>query len=113
MFPGITLRTPNNISYVHTRDQLKSPQELGYIVSRPKHTRSRKIFTITWADEKVLQTSELSNLLGFYDTYLGSSFTFTDIDSSTYTVIFSDSIKYSEVRMSSGLYQVEVTVEEV
>lgn len=53
--------------------QIRTEMESGLVRSRPKHTRSRHMFTLGWRN---LKQSEYDTLKTFFTTNIGTTFTF-------------------------------------
>lgn len=118
MFPGITIRNPGSIDYTFKKDQYVTPKNLGVVVTRTKHQKSRRFIVLKWGGDSALReygaVTELSDLLSMFDTYTGNSFTFTDPNNNIEHIVpFSGPIKYKAIQTGSGLYEVEVVLEEV
>jgi len=104
-----SIATPSTLTDRTRKDQIKTDFAAGYVQSRPKWTRSRKIFDLSW---KAMSTGDKTTLETFFENNVGDTFTWTYPDSgTTYTVRFSDdelSFKYVPV----GHWQIDITLEE-
>jgi len=70
------------------KQQVKTPFEAGYVLSRPVATLMKRNFTIGWPS--MLRT-DYDLLVAFFNTYQGSIFNFTHpITDVVYTVGFMD-----------------------
>jgi len=103
------IMTPSTITERLQKNQIKTDFSAGYVLSRPKWTRSRKTFELSWptmidADKQTLQT--------FFNDNLGDTFTWTHpLTAAVYTVRFGDdelSFEYVPV----DLWQIRVALEE-
>ena len=94
---------------------LKTPIEGGYVVSRPRHTRTARItFTTGFTSMTDAQRIELEN---FYDSQRGPSNVFDWIDpatGTTYTVRFTDKLDFKYTGMGpTKLWDVTFSLEQV
>lgn len=81
-----------------TEEEFYKPQrkiefEANYIQSAPKATRGRRRFPLSW---ELMTETEYQTLETFFNTYQGTSFTYTHpIRATSHTCVFSaDSIKH-------------------
>lgn len=91
------------------KPQVRSEFEAGYVQTRPRATRERRIFKLNWL---ALPTADWATLDAFFVANIGGTFTWTNPeDSQSYTVRFADDSLESQIR-SNGLRTVSLTLEE-
>ena len=102
------IREASTIRETSHREVFKS--NVGYIMTRPKWTRTTRKFNLKW---KNMTTADKATLQTFFDDNVGSSFDWTySLTSTTYTVIFgSDSLVFSSV--APGFWSISLKLEEV
>jgi len=104
-----SIEDPSSLKEAPQKRQIKSDFAGGYVQSRPKWTRTRKLFTLGWeamsdADKETLET--------FFDNNLGGTFSWTHpISETTYTVRFvNDNLEFSY--RPHNYWQISVDLEE-
>ena len=107
-----TLSKDVSVSY---EEQIIKPSvrvkfEGNYVQSRPKYTRTQKIFKISFS---ALTSSDISTLNTFFDDNHGSSFNWTNpVTSTVFNVRFmEDSIKYKHQNVN--LFSTTFSLEEI
>ena len=107
IWPGIA--APTKMTERKQKAQIKSDMSAGYVQSRAKWTRSRKVFELSWsemsnADKEILET--------FFSDNIGDTFEWTHpLSGIPYTVRFVEdelSARYVYVLR----WQVDLTLEE-
>lgn len=94
-YPTFSQYSILSISFELENNVISSPLDAGYELRRPRFTRSRKTISV---DYEILSTSDKEALLTHYNTVgLATSFTFTDVNNNSYTVYFTQPLKYKEV----------------
>lgn len=106
-WPGIA--APTSMTERKKKAQIRSDFAAGYVQSRAKWTRSRKIFELSW---NVMSDSDKSTLETFFDDNLGGTFTWAHpLSGTSYTVRFvGDELLAKYVKVNR--WQVDVTLEE-
>ena len=93
---------------------MRSPQEAGYEQTRPRTTRPRRNFGVTYiglesVDEALLRTFEITTLRNGSD-----SFNWTHpLSSTVYTVRLTGPIKFTRIKSRVGAVNVSMTLREV
>ena len=109
-----SIATPNlPLEEISTTSTIRSPYEAGYVNTRPRWTRARKVFVLRW---NALSSSDFTTLRTFFEDTVnggGDSFTWTQpVTSTSYTVRFAqDNLRFSTV--TSDRYKGSVILEEV
>ena len=108
-FPSI--QHPSGLEETRVDPTIRSEMESGIVATRPRYTRIRKSWTLTWAN---LRGADYFTLSGFYDDRKGGSLPFSWTNSkrnATYTVRFKGDIsaKYTD----GGCWNVSLTLEEL
>jgi len=89
---------------------VRTESEGNYVHTRPRTSRGRNRWTLKW---EYIDDTDYQNLKGFFDENQGSAFSWTNpIDSTTYTVMFSDDTFKGEA-VSPGYWNVELNIEEL
>lgn len=103
------IKEPTSLQERLKKGQLIADFEAGYVQSTAKWTRSRKIFEMTWSG---MTDSDKETLESFFDSSLGSAFTWTHpLSGQTYTVMFAyDEFPARYVPLNH--WRVELTLEE-
>lgn len=92
------------------KPQIRTEFEAGYVQSRPRCTRARSRFELTW---KAMPEADLATLRTFFETYQGDNFDWTHPTSATtYDVRFSGDTLDAKL-VFNGHYEVSLTLEEV
>ena len=109
MWPEIQL--PSSLEETTPDPAIRSEFEDGSVHTRPRYTRLRRTWTLTWQN---LKGADYRTLRAFYVSQKGGSLTFTwqnPIERTTFTVRFTGDItaKYTEV----DHWNVTVRLEEV
>lgn len=92
------------------RPQVRQEFESNYVQSRPRTTRATKRWALSWA---ALTEADYQTLLTFFNTYQGSSFTWTHpVSAVSYTCRFSGDTLESEITLT-GYRRVSLQIEEV
>ena len=108
------IETPNlPLEEVGRLSTVRSPYEAGYVNTRPRWTRARRSFVLTW---NALSSSGFSTLRAFFEETVrggGDSFTWTHpVTSTSYTVRFAqDELRFTAIL--GDRYRGSVTLEEV
>ena len=108
-FPSLPAPTyPLTIS---TEDPaLKSDFENGSQQTRPKFTRQRQAWGLSW---NALTTADRETLAAFFITTAGGSLSFLWTEPVTSTPIEVRFISFTETQLSPDLYTVSITIREV
>lgn len=94
----------------HYKPQIRTEFEGNYVQSRARATRSINRWNLTWA---LLLEADFQTLLTFFDTNLGSSFTWVHpVTSVSYTCRFSQDTLKSTINLD-GYRNVSCMIEEV
>lgn len=103
------IEDPSGLKEAPQKGQIKSDFENGYVQSRPKFTRVRKKFELSW---ETMTNSDKETLEAFFDDNLGGVFGWTHpISDSTYTVRFTnDSLDFSY--QPHNYWQISIELEE-
>ena len=106
-FPNI--EKPSGMTERTVKGQYKTEFEAGYVQSRAKWTRSRKIFALSWT---AMEDADKVLLEVFFDNNLGATFNWTHpVSSTTYTVRFvEDELPAQYVPVNH--WQIDLTLEE-
>lgn len=109
MWPDIQL--PSNIEETTENPAIRSEMENGIVLTRPRYTRMRRTWILTWAN---LIGSDYRTLRNFYVAKKGGSLSFTwpnPIETEYFTVRFNGEItgKYT----ASDCWNVTLKIEEV
>jgi len=103
------IENPSSLNERTVKAQIKSDFEAGYVQSRTKWTRSRKIFELSWDN---MDAADKSTLEDFFENNIGGTFTWTHpLTSTSYTVRF----KENELRarhVPVNFWRVDVALEE-
>ncbi len=103
-------KKPSSFSETPTKGQIKSEFENGDVLSRPRYSRMRRIFTIGWEN---LPSAQYLELIDFFDENQGYTFTFEHpITEVLYTVRFSDDDIGSWSQSVPGYYAGSINIEE-
>lgn len=104
-----SIQTPSSLKETPQKGQIRSNFEDGYVQSRSKWTRSRKVFNLQW---NAMSNSDKETLVTFFENNLGSTFTWTHpVSSTNYTVRFKDDeVEFDYV--SINYWKVQLTLEE-
>lgn len=106
-FPSIA--GPGSLTQDDYLPQVKTEFEAGYVQSRPRHTRARHVFKLSW---NAVTAADYATLEAFFEAQQGNTFTWTHPVSETeYTVRFADD-RLSPEFISPGYWRVSLTLEE-
>ena len=90
-FPNLSQR-PLTISVEYVDSSLRQTFEGGYESRRPKYTRKKRKFTLTY---EVMSITDRNTLKSFYESVqCSSSFNWTDKESNTFVVYFDSPLKF-------------------
>lgn len=82
------IQNPEEMKERPTKGQVRSDFENGYVQSRPRWTRTRRVFQLQW---RSMSSSDKETLAAFFEDNLGGTFTWTHpSDGTSYTVRFAD-----------------------
>jgi len=107
------IANPSGLKEYKGKGQLKSEFDAGYVQSRPKFTRSRKHFELSW---NVMTDADKETLETFFDNNLGDTFTWdhplADSSDSSYTVRFVEDELQAGYILGTNHWKVQLTLEE-
>lgn len=106
------IEDPSGLRESPQKGQIKSDFEAGYVQSRPKFTRTRKRFELSW---DAMSNSDKETLETFFDDNLGDTFTWDNPISTasdpSHTVRFvNDSLEFSY--RPHNYWQISIELEE-
>lgn len=109
MWPDIQL--PSNIEEITENPAIRSEMESGIVQTRPRYTRLRRTWILTWAN---LNGSDYRTLRNFYVAKKGGSLSFiwpNPIETENFTVRFNGEIAGKHTEMD--FWSVSLKLEEV
>lgn len=108
-FPSID--EPSGLDEEYVKAQVRTEFEDGTVKSRPRHSRSRYKWTLSW---EALPTADKATLETFFDANQGDTFTWTHpLTSTSYTARFSaDSVRFSYLPKLPDHWEVQLAIEE-
>lgn len=103
------IANPSALTERKKKEQDRSDFEAGYVYTRAKWTRSRKIFELTWG---AMKDPDKQTLEDFFDNNLGGTFTWEHpLSGEVHTVMFAeDELPAKHVPVNR--WRVDLTLEE-
>ena len=111
LFDDVTIDNPSTIEESVKQNTIKTEFEDGIIQTRPRYTRLRHSWLLTW---NAIKYTEYKKLKAFYTAQKGEALSFTWLypyENTNYNVRFSGEFKGKNIEWD--IWQLSLTLEEV